>query len=387
MIDLGSFFGMIDQIARSSGAVNIARNVHVDVPYAKTLQPPAGSPPPIWTLDEATAASERAAVPAGPRLVGLRPPDGALSGRSTIGTTPPSQLAALALGSLLADEPESGSASMGTTAAPTAANAAIGAAARNAALISALTGAMAMIDREIAAAEAEAARQDGAVAAGSSAADRSAGTAGAAAAGGSTAREALRAAEGRFDAGSRATAGPDDRARSEAIPAAAAFTSDAEAARRAGSTVLADRLASHVIGAIVAGGGAAGIMESAILNAAMIPGYPRPRPLVGVELEQARAAAPALAPDPAADPLDEARITAFLAILGLPEAMMARIRALLADDERRKGFLLTLMRMLKMVKLVLGSVREELEKIAEDLEEELSRHGERTPQGRHRLTL
>lgn len=384
MLDLGSLFGMIDQIARSSGAVTIARNVHVDVPMAKTLQPPAGSPPaPVWTLDEAAAASERAsATPAGPRLLGLRPPDGALAGRSPFGTASVSQIAAQALGSLLAENSEAGLGSAASaTAHPTGSNAA--AAGRNAALISALTGAMAMIDREIAAAEAEAARDGASAPAGSRESDRSATAFGTNAA----ARDVGRVTDARPGAAARTGSETDGLIPAEVGAGRGGSAGDAEAARGGGSPSGADRIAAQALGTVLAGGAAAGIIESAILNAAMIPGYPRPRPLVGVETEQVRNPALALEPNPEADPLDEARITAFLAILGLPEAMMARIRAMLADDERRKGFLLTLMRMLKMVKLVLGSVREELEKIAEDLEEELARHGERTPQGRHRLTL
>lgn len=384
MLDLGSFFGMIDQIARSSGAVVIARNVHVDVPMAKTVQPPSASPPPppAWTLDEAATVSDRTAtMPAGPRLLGLRPPDGGFAGRSTIGGMPPSQLAGLALGALLAGETDSPQAVPPfADTAQAGSNPAASAPGRNAALISALAGAMAMIDREIA--DAEAARDGAAAPAGTSASDRSA------AAFGAAAGSAMRGSDQRIGAGTRSTAETADRLATEPGATHGATAGEREGLRGAGSSAVADRLAAQVLGAVLAGGGAAGIIESAILNAAMIPGYPRPRPLVGVEAEQARAAA-ALAPDPSpeADPMDEARIAAFLAILGLPEAMMAKIRAMLADDERRKGFLLTLMRMLKMVKLVLGSVRDELEKIAEDVEEELARHGDRTPRGRHRLTL
>lgn len=150
------------------------------------------------------------------------------------------------------------------------------------------------------------------------------------------------------------------------------------------------------LSAAAADGRAGTIIDSMILNAAMIPGWPRPRPLTGAlpeeEAMRARKAAAGQAADGAEEPslVGEALLLSYLAALGVGEAMMARIRTLLVDENRRRNFLLFLARILKALKSIMASLKEELKRMREEQEAppEPDPGTDMLPRGRrHRLQL
>lgn len=150
------------------------------------------------------------------------------------------------------------------------------------------------------------------------------------------------------------------------------------------------------LSAAAADGRAGTIIDSMILNAAMIPGWPRPRPLTGAlpeeEAMRARKAAAGQAADGAEEPslVGEALLLSYLAALGVGEAMLVRIRTLLVDENRRRNFLLFLARILKALKSIMASLKEELKRMREEQEAppEPDPGTDMLPRGRrHRLQL
>lgn len=121
----------------------------------------------------------------------------------------------------------------------------------------------------------------------------------------------------------------------------------------------------------------AGVIASFILNAAMIPGWPFPRP---IELALGRA----MVPDPLPVPhpaMNDAEAMTYLANMGAAEKLLARIRELLGRMTRLPRVLAALAVLLTTLGLVLSALREELEAMAEE-RRELEEHEE---QGRRLL--
>ncbi|TPQ48650.1 hypothetical protein C2U72_22500 [Prosthecomicrobium hirschii] len=198
---------------------------------------------------------------------------------------------------------------------------------------------------------------------------------------------AVRAAAASTDADGATTQGTERSAR------ASSSTEGRTSGLAAAGLPLAD---PATLSAAAADGRAGTIIDSMILNAAMIPGWPRPRPLTGAlpeeEAMRARKAAAGQAADGAEEPslVGEALLLSYLAALGVGEAMMARIRTLLVDENRRRNFLLFLARILKALKSIMASLKEELKRMREEQEAppEPDPGTDMLPRGRrHRLQL
>jgi hypothetical protein len=117
----------------------------------------------------------------------------------------------------------------------------------------------------------------------------------------------------------------------------------------------------------------AGVIASFVLNAAMIPGWPPPRPI-----ESARPDA-AVAVRQLQAGVDETETADYLTRLGIPASLMARLAAWLEAFKRRARILFGLMILIGSTHAVLRSLKEEEDEPDED---ELI-----APDGRTRLFL
>jgi hypothetical protein len=107
----------------------------------------------------------------------------------------------------------------------------------------------------------------------------------------------------------------------------------------------------------------AGIIASCILNAAMIPGWPAPRPF---ELAAGRALVPER--QPAGAPIDENEALNYLASMGASRGLLDRIRELTRSLARRLKLLLGLAVLATLMTSALRTLQVELAALAEELE-------------------
>jgi hypothetical protein len=107
----------------------------------------------------------------------------------------------------------------------------------------------------------------------------------------------------------------------------------------------------------------AGIIASCILNAAMIPGWPAPRPF---ELAAGRALVPERLPPGA--PIDENEALNYLAGIGASRSLLDRIRELTRSVVRRLKLLLGLAVLATLMTEALRTLQDELTALAEELE-------------------
>ncbi|MEJ1160521.1 hypothetical protein [Prosthecomicrobium sp. N25] len=110
-------------------------------------------------------------------------------------------------------------------------------------------------------------------------------------------------------------------------------------------------------------------LDAWILNAAMIPGWPAPRRIVGAGEE----AAPLRLLDDTGgkDPslVGEAALVAYLAAQGIGEAVVGRIRQAVVDADKRWRILVFLARLAKLLKSVAATLERDLASLEADLAE------------------
>jgi hypothetical protein len=124
----------------------------------------------------------------------------------------------------------------------------------------------------------------------------------------------------------------------------------------------------------------AGVIASFILNAAMIPGWPPPRPFVSVEVEELMTR---LQKGPVA--ASELEVMTYLSKFGLSKELLAKIFALMEAIRRRRLVMLALAILLTNARAVLESIKAELARLTE--ESESAEAGVVAPSGRHHLSL
>jgi hypothetical protein len=123
----------------------------------------------------------------------------------------------------------------------------------------------------------------------------------------------------------------------------------------------------------------AGVISSFILNAAMIPGWPFPRP---IELAMGRAMVPHPLPQPHAA-ISEAEALTYLASMGAAPGLLAKIKELMKRILDRAKLLLALAVMVTGLSVTLRSLQEELEAMEQE-RQDLERE---SADGRRRLAV
>jgi len=115
----------------------------------------------------------------------------------------------------------------------------------------------------------------------------------------------------------------------------------------------------------------AGVLSSFILNAAMIPGWPYPKP---IELALNRKAVPDPLPMPHSA-INEGEAMEYLAKMGAAPGLLSRIREMLSKLMRRARLLVGLAVMMTTLSAALRALQDELE-LMEEEQEELDEHPE-----------
>jgi hypothetical protein len=117
----------------------------------------------------------------------------------------------------------------------------------------------------------------------------------------------------------------------------------------------------------------AGVIASFVLNAAMIPGWPFPKP---IELALGRGMIPDPLPPPHAA-IDEGEAMSYLASMGASGGLLDKIKELMDKIIKRSKLLLALATALSALSLAVECLREELEAMEQerrDLEQDPAMH-------------
>jgi hypothetical protein len=139
-------------------------------------------------------------------------------------------------------------------------------------------------------------------------------------------------------------------------------------AQRQDAAPVADQTAAFAERLDPSGGGAAplqmesaGVIDSFILNAAMIPGWPLQRPFEPLGPEAMGAYQPLL------QGMDEEELVDYLAAMGANDALNERIRKASDDPVRRRKLLRSLVILIAVVTTIIDSMRAEIEALVADL--------------------
>jgi hypothetical protein len=125
----------------------------------------------------------------------------------------------------------------------------------------------------------------------------------------------------------------------------------------------------------------AGVIDSYILNAAMIPGWPLQRPFEPLGPEALGAHQPAL------QAMDDEELVDYLAGMGANEALSERIRKASDDPVRRRKLLRTLVIFIAIVTTIVDAMRAEIEALVAELRAGQSPGVALAPHSRRRMLL
>jgi hypothetical protein len=182
----------------------------------------------------------------------------------------------------------------------------------------------------------------------------------------------------RLETGLAAASTAADRVAGSAVHAA--FGTAGEAADvSAGAKAAADSVATALAGALAGPGSIerSGIIASFILNAAMVPGWPKPHQAGGLDVA-----------GPQRDPsISDEEALKYLANLGASEAVREELGKMLRKGPPGRKILLGLAALLTALTVVIDTIRDELMAAQERQEDEENRNGTDHYGGRRRLYL